>query len=53
MVEVPMVADQAEVEAAAFDLPKVQQHTAGGKIVEVIYVPGKIMNILTEQSQSD
>ncbi len=53
VVEVAMIADQAEVEAAAFDLVKVQQHIVGGKVVEVIYVPGKIMNILTEQSQSD
>ncbi len=53
VVEVPMIADQAEVEAVAFDLAKVQQHIVGGKVVEVIYVPGKIMNILTEQSQSD
>lgn len=53
VVEVPLIADQAEVEAVAFDLAKVQQHIVGGKVVEVIYVPGKIMNILTEQSQSD
>ncbi|MEE9187982.1 MAG: hypothetical protein V3U36_01345 [Anaerolineales bacterium] len=53
VVEVAMIADQAEVEAVAFDLAKVQQHIVGGKVVEVIYVPGKIMNILTEQSQSD
>ena len=53
VVEVPMIADQAEVEAVAFDLAKVQLHTAGGKVVDVIYVPGKIMNILTEQSKND
>jgi leucyl-tRNA synthetase len=53
VIEVPMIADQAEVETVAFDLAKVQQHTAGGKVVKVIYVPGKIMNILTEQSKND
>jgi len=53
LVEVSSAAEQAEVEAAAFDLPKVQEHTAHGKVVEVIYVPGKIMNILTEQSKHD
>jgi uncharacterized protein YqhQ len=37
----------------AFNLAKVQQHIVGGKVVKVIYVPGKIINFLTEQSQSD
>jgi leucyl-tRNA synthetase len=53
VVEVPLIADQAEVETVAFNLAKVQKHIVGGKVVKVIYVPGKIINFLTEQSQND
>jgi leucyl-tRNA synthetase len=47
LVEIPSAAKQSEVEAAAFDLPKIQEYIANEKVVEVIYVPGKIMNIRT------
>jgi leucyl-tRNA synthetase len=47
-VEIPVQADKSEVEAAAFALPKIKQHTRDRNIVDVIFVPGKIMNILTD-----
>jgi leucyl-tRNA synthetase len=53
LVEVPSSAGQAEVEAAAFDLPKIEDNINSGQIVDVIFVPGKIMNILTVQSSHD
>jgi leucyl-tRNA synthetase len=46
VVEVPLQAGQAEVEALAFAHPKVQQHMGGRAVVRKIYVPGKILNIL-------
>jgi leucyl-tRNA synthetase len=50
LVEVPSSAGRAEVEEAAFELPKVKEKTREGEVGEVIYVPGKIMNILTGSS---
>lgn len=49
LVEVVKGADQKEVERAAFESPKIQQHIGDGKVNEVIFVPGKIMNILIDQ----
>ena len=49
LVEVVKGADQKEVERAAFGSPKIQQHIGDGKVNEVIFVPGKIMNILIDQ----
>ena len=49
LVEVVKDADQKEVETAAFGSPKIQQHIGEGKVNEVIFVPGKIMNILIDQ----
>jgi leucyl-tRNA synthetase len=43
VIEVSSSANQPEIEIAAFDSPKVRQHTAGQKVVEVIYVRGKVM----------
>ncbi|MCJ7536541.1 MAG: hypothetical protein WA997_06215 [Anaerolineales bacterium] len=51
VIEVTSSANQSEIETAAFDSPKVRQHTAGQKVVEVIYVPGKDMNIRTDHPQ--
>ena len=53
VVEVPSSAGRTEVEAAAFDLPNIKEMTGNGQAVEVIYVPGKIMNILTKPSLPD
>ncbi len=47
VVEVPMDAELDEVQEAAYAHPKVVQHLAEKSIVDVIFVPGKIMNILT------
>jgi leucyl-tRNA synthetase len=53
LVELPSSAGRADVETAAFDLPKIKEMTGNGQVVEVIYVPGKIMNILTKPSSPD
>jgi leucyl-tRNA synthetase len=49
LVEVESSASKTEVEEAAFESAKVQQYISGQKVVEVIYVPGKILNIRTEK----
>jgi leucyl-tRNA synthetase len=51
LVEVESSASKTEVEEAAFESAKVQQYISGQKVVEVIYVPGKILNIRTEKNQ--
>jgi len=48
LVEVESSASKSEVEEAAFESAKVQQYISGQKVAEVIYVPGKILNIRTE-----
>ena len=48
LVEVPFFAGRSEVEAAAFNLPKIKQLRKKGQGVEVIYMPDKIINILTK-----
>jgi leucyl-tRNA synthetase len=53
LVEVPSSAEQAEVEAAAFDLPKIKENIDNGSVVDVIFVPGKIMNILIDRPSLD
>lgn len=40
-------APEAEVSALVQSDPRVQKHTAGETIVKVIYVPGKIINLIT------
>jgi leucyl-tRNA synthetase len=50
VIEVDSSASQSEIETAAFESPKVRQHTSGQMVLDVIYVPGKILNILTDQS---
>jgi len=39
---------QSEVEAAALESADVMRQLDGQKILEVIYVPGKILNIRTD-----
>ncbi|HNT23398.1 MAG TPA: leucine--tRNA ligase [Anaerolineales bacterium] len=43
---VPAAASQAEVHAKALESARVQQHLAGQTLVKVIYVPGRILNIV-------
>ena len=50
LVNVPSSAGQVDVEDAAFDLLNIDQKTDNSQVVKVIYVPGKIMNILIDQS---
>jgi len=38
-----------EVEQVALELPKVKKHLEGKKVKKAIYVPGKILNIVTEK----
>jgi leucyl-tRNA synthetase len=46
VVEVALDARQAEVEEKIYALPKLQQYLNGKQVVKVIYVPGKILNIV-------
>jgi leucyl-tRNA synthetase len=46
VVEAGQDAAQAEVEEQVFSLPKIQQYLKGKHVVKVIYVPGKILNIV-------
>jgi leucyl-tRNA synthetase len=45
LIEVDSSATQEEVENAAFASPKIKALIAGCKLQEVIYIPGKILNI--------
>ena len=44
----PKSADKADVEAAVRALPQTDKYVAGGNIVKVIVVPGKIVNIVVK-----
>ena len=46
VVEVALDERQAEVEEKIYALPKLQQYLNGKQVVKVIYVPGKILNIV-------
>ncbi len=46
VIEVAQDAGQAEVEEQIYALAKVQQYLKGKQVVKVIYVPGKILNIV-------
>jgi leucyl-tRNA synthetase len=48
LIEIEVSASETEVENAAFKSDQVQQHISGQKVQDVIYVPGKILNIRTE-----
>jgi leucyl-tRNA synthetase len=50
VIEVQAEASKADVEAVAFSQSKVKQFTANRNVVDVIYVPHKILNILTRQA---
>ena len=47
-VDMPKSADKAEVEAAVRALPQTDKYVAGGNIIKVIVVPGKIVNIVVK-----
>ena len=47
VIEVPVDTSQAEIEQLAYAQPKVQQHLGEKGITRVVYVPGKIFNIVT------
>jgi leucyl-tRNA synthetase len=47
VIEVPSDATGEEVKQAALDQPRVQQHLEGRQAVRAIYVPGKVLNLLT------
>ena len=48
VIEVEVPAKKTEVEKAAFKSVKVQQHISGQIVKDMIYIPGKILNIRTE-----
>jgi leucyl-tRNA synthetase len=48
VVRVPADADQAALEAAARADEKVQEWVAGKRIVKVIVVPGKLVNLVVK-----
>jgi leucyl-tRNA synthetase len=48
VIEVEAPARKTEVEKAAFKSVKVQQHISGQIVKDMIYIPGKILNIRTE-----
>jgi leucyl-tRNA synthetase len=50
LIEVDSSASKSEIEKIAFASAEVQQHIIGHEVLNVIYVPGKILNIRTNQS---
>jgi leucyl-tRNA synthetase len=48
VIEVEAPAMKTEVEKAAFISVKVQKYISGQIVKDMIYIPGKILNILTE-----
>jgi leucyl-tRNA synthetase len=48
VMEVAKDASQQEIQFAALAQPKVQQHLGGRGAVKIIYVPGKVLNIVTK-----
>jgi leucyl-tRNA synthetase len=47
-LQVPADADKDEVEAVAIEQPQVLKYTDGKKVSQVIYVPGKVLNIVVK-----
>ena len=45
-ISVPKDADEETVKAVAFASEKVKEHTEGKAVRKVIYVPGKILNLV-------
>ncbi|MGW8251263.1 MAG: class I tRNA ligase family protein, partial [Anaerolineales bacterium] len=49
VLQVPAEVGKAQVEYSALSLDRVQSHIAGKKVVRTIYVPGKVINIITSK----
>jgi leucyl-tRNA synthetase len=47
-IELPADADEATVRAAALGRPKVQEHVANPASARFVYVPGKLLNVVTK-----
>ena len=47
LIEVAADAGEAEVREISLAHPKIREHIGGRQIAKLIYVPGKILNIVT------
>ncbi len=47
-IELPAPLTEEDARTAALDSPRVQTHTAGKNVVKVVYVPGKLVNIVAK-----
>ena len=47
-IELPAPITEEDASTAALDSPRVQTHTAGKNVVKVVYVPGKLVNIVAK-----
>jgi leucyl-tRNA synthetase len=47
-IDLPVSATEEDARQAALDSPRVQAHTAGKAIAKVVYVPGKLVNIVAK-----
>jgi leucyl-tRNA synthetase len=48
VIEAPVDASRSQIKELALAQPKVQQHLEGKAVKQVFYVPGKILNMVTE-----
>ena len=48
VIEVPAGITPDDLQQAALELPRVQQHLEGRQVAKTIYVPGKVLNLLTK-----
>ena len=51
VLSIPVDASEAEAQELAFAQPPVQQFLEGREVAKVIYVPGKILNIVTRKKE--
>jgi leucyl-tRNA synthetase len=51
VLSVPVDSEQAEIRRIALEEEGVRRHIGGRRIFQVFYVPGKIMNILTDSGE--
>jgi leucyl-tRNA synthetase len=49
-VEVDAEAGEKEAREAALDSPKVQEHLAGGEVAKAVFVPGRLINLVTRRT---
>ena len=50
VIQFPAHASQAEIQQQALDEPKVKQHLEGKSIQQIVFVPGRILNVVTSKS---